>query len=413
MRVLQRHFSKEISRCDPEAPYIKEFLSSLSAIVHSVTHAPSFLSGLHDHYVHSAALFRLLKNLHNKRGCENLYGLTCQLVSIILHKTSDRVSPLTKVLKSFNVEEGPCKEIKKEPEAEVDTCSTEAVLKHLTATKPCDLEKEIRHIVERAMWSRDVTHVIGALSQLLLSGVSVKQEVGASLGTVTPTALLLDWLQVLDPEIKGSDRLQQTLLFRKRNTDEKTEGGYSQACLLAAFTHQARWDTLEQCVRTLLSDFNPSLDPTSVLNFVWAVLHVPKLWQGRERHTPRHAPLETPLSFSSVEVVHLSKYMMSECESALEVNRGSESLEAHLPLLLHILLDNPTLLQGLAQHLEQASQGTELSSQAAGHLLYHLYLRMPRIISHLPTGTISRVVAAGAYGGQAQESRADVPSTNC
>ncbi|MPC37822.1 Integrator complex subunit 1 [Portunus trituberculatus] len=402
MRVLQRHFSKEISRCDPEAPYIKEFLSSLSAIVHSVVHAPSFLAGLHDHYIHSAALFRLLKNLHNKRGCENLYGLACQLVSIILHKTSDRVSPLTKVLRSFNVEEVPCKEIKKEAETEIDTSSTETVLKHLTATKPCDLEKEIRRTVERAMWSRDITSVTGALSQLLLSGVSMKQEMGTTVSTGTPTALLLDWLQVLDPELNGSDCLQQALLFRKRGTEERKEGGYSQACLLAAFIHQARWDTLEHCVRTLLHDFNPNLDPASVLNFVWAVLHVPKLWQGRERRTPRHVPQESQLSFSSSEVVHLSRYMVSECEVAFAANRGPESLDIHLPLLLHILTDNPALLQALAEHLEQASQGT------AGHLLYHLYLRMPRIISHLPAGTISRVVAAGASGGQAQESRADV-----
>lgn len=408
MRVLQRHFSKEISRCDPEAPYIKEFLSSLSAIVHSGVHAPSFLAGLHDHYIHSAALFRMLKNLHNKRGCENLYGLTCQLVSIILHKTSDRVSPLTKVLRSFNVEEVPCKEIKNEAEAEIDTSSTETVLKHLAATKPCDLEKEIRRIVERAMWSRDVTSVTGALSQLLLSGVSMKQEIGTAVSTSTPTALLLDWLQVLDPELKGSDCLQQALLFRKRGTEERKEGGYSQACLLAAFIHQARWDTLEHCVRTLLHDFNPNLDPASVLNFVWAVLHVPKLWQGRERRTPRHAPQESQLSFSSAELVHLSRYVMSECEVAFAANRGPESLDIHLPLLLHILTDNPALLQALAEHLEQASQGTEGSSQAAGHLLYHLYLRMPRIISHLSAGTISRVVAAGASGGQAQESRADV-----
>lgn len=371
-------------------------------------HAPSFLSGLHDHYVHSAALFRLLRNLHNKRGCENLYALTCKLVSIILHKTPDSVSPLTKVLKSFNVEEVPCKEIKTEPETEVDTSSTEAILRHLYSTKPCDLEKEIRRIVESAMRNRDVTSVIGALSQLLLSGLSVKQEMGVAVSTGTPTALLLDWLQVLDPELKGSDSLQQTLLFRKRGTEERKEGGYSQACLLAAFTHQARWDTLEHCVRTLLCEYNPNLDPTSVLSFVWAVLHVPKLWQGRERRTPRHAPQETLLSFSASEVVHLSKYMMSECETDLGTKRGSATLETHLPLLLHILNDKPALLQALAEHLEQASQGTELCNQAAGHLLYHLYLRMPRIISHLSAGTISRVVGAGAYGGQAQESRADV-----
>lgn len=410
MRVLQRHFSREISQQDPEGPYINEFLSSLTAIVQSPQHAPGFVAGLHDHYTYSASLFRLLKNLHNKKGCEKLYSLTCQLVAIILRMAPEKKSPLTHVLQAFNIEEIQCKEIKKsEPQAEVDVSSTQKVLVHLAGTKPSQLEKEICHIVGCAMKGGKMVPVVGALSQLLLSGVSVKHDQEIQAGTSPPTALLLDWLQVLDPELeKGSDQLQQILLFKKRGGNEGKEGSYSQAYLLAAFTHQARWDTLEHCVRALLRVHSPTLDPAAVLGFVWAVLHVPKLWQGRERRTPRHAPRETLLDFSASEVVHLSQYMIAECQAALEAGRGTVSLETHLPLLLHCLDDSHASIKALAEHLAEVSQETGSCGQAAGHLLYHLYLRMPRIISYLTPGTINRVVSAGASGGRTQESGADV-----
>ncbi|KAG7167447.1 Integrator complex subunit 1-like [Homarus americanus] len=409
MRVLQRHFSREISRQDPEGPYINEFLSSLNAIMHSPQHAPTFVAGLHDHYVHSASLFRLLKSLDNKKGCENLYGRTCQLVAIILRMAPNRKSPLTHVLQAFNIEEIQCQEVKKiEPEVEVDVSSTQAVLVHLANTKPNQLEKEICHVVGCAMKGGKMAPAVGALSQLLLSSISVKHDQEAAAGTSPPTALLLDWLQVLDPELeKGSDQLQQILLFKKRGIERK-EGGYSQAYLLAAFTHQARWDTLEHCVRALLRVHCPTLDSAAVLGFVWAVLHVPKLWQGRERRTPRHAPRETLLNFSVSEVVHISQYMIAECQAALEAGRGTVTLETHLPLLLHSLDDSPVSIQALAEHLAKISHESGSMGQAAGHLLYHLYLRMPRIISYLTPGTINRVVSAGACGGTAQESGADV-----
>lgn len=373
-------------------------------------HAPSFVAGLHDHYTYSASLFRLLKNLHNKKGCEKLYSLTCQLVAIILRMAPEKKSPLTLVLQAFNIEEIQCKEIKKnEPQAEVDVSSAQNVLVHLAGTKPSQLEKEICHVVGCAMKGGKTAPVVGALSQLLLSGVSVKHDQEIQAGTSPPTALLLDWLQVLDPELeKGSDQLQQILLFKKRGGNEGKEGSYSQAYLLAAFTHQARWDTLEHCVRALLRVNSPTLDPAAVLGFVWAVLHVPKLWQGRERRTPRHAPRETLLDFSASEVVHISQYMISECQAALEAGRGTVSLETRLPLLLHCLDDSHASIKALAEHLAEVSQETGSCGEAAGHLLYHLYLRMPRIISYLTPGTINRVVSAGASGGRTQESGADV-----
>lgn len=410
MRVLQRHFTREISRQDPESPYISEFLSSLTAIVQSPQHARSFVTGLHQHYIYSASLFRLLHNMHSKKCCEKLYSMTCQLVAIILRMAPDLKSPLTNVLETFNIEELQFQEAKKkEPKAEVDITSSETILLHLSCLPPSQLEKEICSVVSSAMKGGKMTPVVEALTQLLLSGVSVKQEGDVQKGNNPPSALLLDWLQVLDPELeKGSNQLQQILLFKKRAGNKQKEGSYSQAYLLAAFTHQARWDTLEHCVRSLLRVHSTTLDPAAVLGFVWAVLHVPKLWQGRERRTPRHAPQEALLTFSTSEIVHLAQYMIADCQTALEAGRGITSLEKHLPLLLHSLNNSSEAMQVLAEHLSGVSQDTSSSGQAAGHLLYHLYLRMPRIISYLPAGTMTRVVMSGAKGGRAQESGADV-----
>lgn len=414
VRVLQRHFSKDISGKDPERPYINEFLNSLSAIIHSQQHATPFLNGLHEHYTYSASLFRLLKNMHNKVGFEKLYAFTCQLVAKILQMTSDKKSPLTTVLHSYNTHYLPI--VKKEVKKELDVSSPQTVLNHLASTPRNDLEKEIKNVVENAMKGGAMEPVISALSQLLLKGMAMKQEPGeesnGSDGGKPPMALLLDWLQVLDPELeKGPIQLQQQLLFGRRGgaVGGKEGGqGHSQAYLLAAFTHQAKWSTLENTVRSLLGVHSPSLDPSAVLGFVWAVLHVPKLWQGRERRIPRHAPYEQLLTFNLTEIVHLGQYMVADCQASLEAGFGTKSLETHLPPLLQYLTANPGATQALVNYLDKLLEKADYSDKAAGHLLYHIYLRLPRIISHVAPGTMMKLVDMGVCGGRAEQSGADV-----
>ncbi|CAL4082032.1 unnamed protein product, partial [Meganyctiphanes norvegica] len=411
VRVLQRHFSKEISGKDPERPYINEFLNSLSAIIHSQQHETPFLNGLHEHYTHSASLFRLLKNMHNKVGFEKLYALTCQLVAKILQRLPDKKSPLTTVFHSFNTQYLPI--VKKEVKKELDVSSSQNVLNHLATTPRNDLEKEIKNVVESAMKGGKMEPVISALSQLLLNGMAMKQEPGEASGDTAgkpPMALLLDWLQVLDPELeKGPIQLQQQLLFGRRGgAVGGKEGGHSQAYLLAAFTHQAKWTTLEHTVRSLLRVHSPNLDPSAVLGFVWAVLHVPKLWQGRERRIPRHAPPEPLLTFNPTEVIHLGQYMVADCQASLEAGRGTKSLETHLPPLLHYLTANPEATQALVNYLANLLDDQDYSGKAAGHLLYHIYLRLPRVISQVPPGTMMKLLAMGVCGGRAEKSGADV-----
>lgn len=75
MRVLQRHFSREISRCDPEAPYIKEFLSSLSAIVHSVVRKTASASACMGYEDCSVGLFLKLAEAPTLQSCDAVNSL--------------------------------------------------------------------------------------------------------------------------------------------------------------------------------------------------------------------------------------------------------------------------------------------------------------------------------------------------
>lgn len=35
------------------------------------------------------------------------------------------------------------------------------------------------------------------------------------------------------------------------------------------------------------SSFPPRLDPSASLDFLWACIHVPRIWQGRDQRTPQ------------------------------------------------------------------------------------------------------------------------------
>ncbi|KAJ8318167.1 hypothetical protein KUTeg_003258 [Tegillarca granosa] len=103
--------------------------------------------------------------------------------------------------------------------------------------------------------------------------------------------LLVDWLEILQPEIVNfTQEVDQLLLFAKdllHDTNVQMESD-SRPYLLALLTHQSSWKTLNSCVncllkREVLTSYNPSL----VLDFLWACTHIPKIWQGREKTVPK------------------------------------------------------------------------------------------------------------------------------
>ena len=366
-----------------------------------------FIGGLHHRYQHSASLFRLLERLKNNPDCQNLYSHVTQLAHDILHLNRNINSPFKKILVSITsastglVKPGQTnKSLTKENINFINSNwleSEQTILTHLKSTPPAQLEKQIQSLVSVAMKEGKMHLIVGALTRLLVSSGAIKSEADVEESTGPPVALLLDWLHVLDPELRSSpDHLRQLLLFGKNNAKsenqnmsngKQTESSsrYSQAYLLAAFTHQATWNTLEETVHSLLRVQSPHLDPGSVLDFIWAVLHVPKLWQGRERRTPRHIKNEPLLVLQANELVHLAQYILAECYTEIEKYKEPKSLQTRMSLLFYCLGNSSFAIQTLVEHLVSIINKERGSSygKSAQFLLYQLYLKQPKIFRYL------------------------------
>ena len=72
--------------------------------------------------------------------------------------------------------------------------------------------------------------------------------------------------------------------------------------LLTLLTHRAGWTTLYHCLQHLLQKCDSQFDPSAVLDFLWALTCNPKLWQGREKFTPKHHSPEDILGLNSFQV---------------------------------------------------------------------------------------------------------------
>lgn len=126
--------------------------------------------------------------------------------------------------------------------------------------------------------------------------------------------LALDWLELLDPgTLAGLPQLQAQLMFAKGLTikgvkkdggERKGESGGKKgvrACrpyLLSLLTHQGSYSVLQSTVSTVLSVFKPDLEPTAVLDFLTACIHIPRLWQGRQQNSGKNSRLEDVLDLS-------------------------------------------------------------------------------------------------------------------
>uniref|UniRef100_A0A671REW8 Integrator complex subunit 1-like n=1 Tax=Sinocyclocheilus anshuiensis TaxID=1608454 RepID=A0A671REW8_9TELE len=224
------------------------------------------------------------------------------------------------------------------------------------------------------------------------------------------SGLLVDWLELLDPEVTSvcSD-LQQKLLFAQN----KAKSGVSVApsyrpYLLALLTHQSNWSTLHQCISSLLNKHRDQrLDPTSALDFLWACSHIPRIWQGRDQKTPQKRTEQFVLKLSSEELISLVDLILSESELSCRDSTTSKSaldqvscslLQSRLPLLhscLHSDLDN---VKKVSEYLISCVKkwGDSIMSKRCQTLLLQIYLHFPEVIQHihLPEATLSGEGAA-------------------
>ncbi|CAL1532926.1 unnamed protein product [Lymnaea stagnalis] len=220
-----------------------------------------------------------------------------------------------------------------------------------------------------------------------------------SSSSMTPSSAILfvDWLSLLDPEIvKLSPDLQEKLLFARKVSAKiagpPADGGVpSQAHLLALLTHQTSWDTLTRCLTHLLEPNKiAELDPTAVLDFVWACEHVPKIWQGREKRTQEVEEKEDLLCLTSSQLFSIVSLILDEAEM-LSQDKESDPTTQHITimktrmdLLMSCLADDLERVVSVVSHLQEIYQSaTGLKSKCTASLAISLYLQFPYIQSWL------------------------------
>lgn len=247
----------------------------------------------------------------------------------------------------------------------------------LDKTELVSLERATKRLVERNL-RRDDGGLVEAMSRMLICD--------AESGRFDRTGLFVDWLAELEMEIIGSfPESQMRLLF------SKTDAVMSfRPYLMSLLSHRASWGTLRKCVTRLLSELSCRYDPGAVLDFLSALTSNPKLWQGRDKFTPKNYKMEDVLELDDAEVNNLVGYVVGEASEA-----GVMKMSSRLSLLIPCLGErNRTILsvvrylQGVCRQPEPEAMEvitldeseTRPKSDVAQEFLVLLYTKLPKIV---------------------------------
>uniref|UniRef100_T1HRR4 DUF3677 domain-containing protein n=1 Tax=Rhodnius prolixus TaxID=13249 RepID=T1HRR4_RHOPR len=211
---------------------------------------------------------------------------------------------------------------------------------------------------------------------------------------------LVDKLVKLEPEILGSEiELQMKLLFCSRQVSSMQCRPY----LLTLLTHHASWKTLYRCVELLLEkNAVRHYEPTPVLDFLRALTCNPKLWQGREKHTPKHYEPEDVLYLNLDQLKVLAEYIVAEGviaqnkEQQVDGNNVGYQLSNRLTLLNQcICATDIEYASQIAKHIIGKAISPDTSASEADmckQLLVKLYLKIPSLITHLSESEVQKTL---------------------
>uniref|UniRef100_A0A023EZS6 Uncharacterized protein n=1 Tax=Triatoma infestans TaxID=30076 RepID=A0A023EZS6_TRIIF len=210
---------------------------------------------------------------------------------------------------------------------------------------------------------------------------------------------LVDKLVKLEPEILGSEiELQMKLLFCSRQVSSLQCRPY----LLTLLTHHASWKTLYRCVELLLEkNAVRHYEPTPVLDFLKALTCNPKLWQGREKHTPKHYEPEDVLYLNLDQLKVLAEYIVAEGVifedgDQVDENNVGYQLSNRLTLLNQcICATDIEYAAQIAKHIigKIISPDTSINeADMCKQLLVKLYLKIPSLITHLSETEVNKTL---------------------
>lgn len=229
-------------------------------------------------------------------------------------------------------------------------------------------EKNLIEILEKCKNSEIEKSGKSEINELLKTGnvEFIVKAITGSLKLNKPEdrkGILIDWLAEADSELVSSDqRIQMDLLYSSSLQDFRFY-------MLSLLSHQTSWETLHQAINQLLLECNGNYDPSSVLDSIQALTSNPKLWQGRDKTSPKHEQVEYIISLDEREMNVLVDYMLNEVNTNLLIK------EDRIQLLFQCVNPDWLNFKSLINYVEthRSSEETKIK------FLQQLYMNIPSI----------------------------------
>ncbi|XP_027778561.2 integrator complex subunit 1 [Marmota flaviventris] len=452
--ALQQALGQELARVrqgDPEVPGITVRLLQAMATLLGSPHGGALAMAMHRSHFMSCPLMRQLyqyqRCVPQDTGFSSLFLKVLMQILQWLDSPAVEEGPLQAQLKLFATQYSARRRISDvrsgllhlaealsfRRDLEVINSTVRAVIATLKSGEKCSVEPELvskvlQGLIEvrspyleellTALFSATMgatgpspaSKAIVVVSSLLQEEeplVSGKQDTDDSLETVClgpSSGLLVDWLEMLDPEVVSScPDLQRKLLFSRKKG--KGPAGPQvpsfRPYLLALFTHQSSWSTLHQCIRVLLGKSREQrFDPCASLDFLWACIHVPRIWQGRDQRTPQKRREELALRVQAPELISLVELILAEAETRSQDGDATAwtLIQARLPLLLSCCHGDDESIRKVTEYLTSCIQqwGDSLLGKRCQDLLLQLYLQRPELRVPVPEVLLQSEGATGS-----------------
>lgn len=296
------------------------------------------------------SLFRSLLTLPPGK-LETLNYLTQVIDQLLQHVVDVRINPV--ILQIFLNKRKVLMKSTEDP----NQMEKQDLIQVLDTTNMMELEKKGKKVLSNLFKETDSSYLVNAITVALKTSEKIKIE-GAHSDKI---GLLVDWLADIDSELVVANTANQMDLLFSRSLRQ------FRFYMLSLLSHQASWTTLHNTLNKILEEFNPNYDPTSVLHFIGAFIRNPKLWQGRDKATPKHEQVENVLDLNSNQMCVFADYILSE--SLLD----PEKLTSRVEVLLKCVHRNEFHLNNLISYVRNSDVDVIVQRK----FLQQLYLNFP------------------------------------
>ncbi|XP_049878079.1 integrator complex subunit 1 [Pectinophora gossypiella] len=298
-----------------------------------------------------------------------------QIAESLLRQFKCLSGPVVSVLRSL-----ASGEVVRTSTIELPTLPQPAVKEQLIAALETATPSTLEALGNRIIETQDTQLIVDVISHLLEKNqqghyeIKIKSEnseessehVFARRGL--GCGLLLDWLSELQRETLGvQPQRQMRLMFRPGCAAWRP-------LLVTLLAHRASWRTLHNCLTALLQP-DGEWAASAVLDFAETMIGSGRVWQGRDKTTPKHYTHEDTLRLTHQQLDVLIRYVVEEAEEA-EREGGVEAMrrriEARLPLVLRCCATPHALLAAALA-----------AARAHPLLLLLLYMKVPKILQLL------------------------------